>query len=239
MTAERFTHFNPKALTFLRALKRNNDREWFRPRKEEYERLLRAPMAALVEQMAVDFRRFAPDLVATPKTALYRIYRDTRFSGDKTPLKTHVGALFPCRGLEKHAGAGLYLEIAPGWVWVGGGMYRPDTSHLQVVREHIAANTKRLRTIVNAPGFKKTVGTLEGEKLTRVPRAFSKDHPAAEFLRHKQFLAFAEFPASFATSPTFYDEVVKVFRQVAPLVTFLNEPLLAAAKPAVFTSGWE
>src|SRR5688572_2626052 len=99
--------FSPKALSFLRALKRNNDREWFRARKDQYEQLLRAPMIALVERLAGEFRTFAPDLVASPKMSLYRIYRDTRFSENKAPLKTQIAAIFPCRNLPKHQGAGL------------------------------------------------------------------------------------------------------------------------------------
>ena len=115
-------------------------------------------MAALVDRLAGDFRSFAPDLVANPKTAIYRIYRDTRFSDNKTPLKTNVAAIFPCRGLPKHQGAGLYLEVAPGWVWIGGGMYSPETSQLLAVREHIAANHRRLRAIVESPAFLRAVG---------------------------------------------------------------------------------
>lgn len=231
MTPARFTSFSPKALAFLRALKRNNDREWFKARKEEYELLLRAPMVSLIERMAVDLRAFAPDLVADPKKSLYRIYRDTRFSEDKTPLKTHVAAVFPCRGLGKGNGAGLYLEVAPQWVWIGGGMYMTDTSQLQAVREHIAAHTRRLRAIVESATFRKTVGPLEGERLQRVPRGFPVDHEAAEYLKFRQFLAGCEFPATLATSPRFYREVVRVFREVAPLIAFLNEPLLKATRP--------
>ena len=217
--------FSPKALAFLRALKRNNNRDWFKARRDQYEELLRTPMSEMVERLAADFRTFAPDLVASPKTSIYRIYRDTRFSENKAPLKTHIAALFPCRGLPKHQGAGLYLEIAPDWVWVGGGMYAPDTSQLQAVREHIAANTRRLRVIVESPGFQRVVGRLDGERLQRVPRGFPRDHEAAEYLKHRQFLAGREFPAAFATSPRFYSGVVHVFRQVAPLTRFLNEPL--------------
>jgi len=135
--------FTPKTLSFLRALKRNNDREWFRERKEQYDTQVKAPMLALIDQLARDFQSFAPELVATPK-CIYRIYRDTRFSGDKTPLKTHIAASFPWRGLQRHQGAGLYIEIAPQWVWVGGGMYAPETAQLAAVREHIAANYRRL-----------------------------------------------------------------------------------------------
>jgi uncharacterized protein (TIGR02453 family) len=217
--------FTPQSLAFLRALKRNNDREWFRARRDQYDQLLRAPMIALIDRLGAEFRTFAPDLIASPKTSLYRIYRDTRFSEDKTPLKTHVAAVFPCRTLPKHQGAGLYLEVAPGWVWVGGGMYAPETSQLQAVREHIAANPRRLRAIVEAPLFRRTVGRLDGTQLRRVPRGFPADHEAADYLKFRQFLAGREFPARFATSPRFYAGVVNVFRQVAPLTRFLNEPL--------------
>jgi uncharacterized protein (TIGR02453 family) len=223
-----FRAFSPTALAFLRALKRNNDREWFRARKDRYEAELRAPMAALVDRLAGDFRSFAPDLVANPKTAIYRIYRDTRFSDNKTPLKTNVAAIFPHRGLPKHQGAGLYLEIAAGRVWIGGGMYSPETSQLLAVREHIAANERRLRAIVESRAFLRAVGPLHGAKLQRVPRGFAKDHPAAEFLKYRQFMAGREFPASFAASPRFYAGVLAVFRQVAPLTKFLNEPLIGS-----------
>ena len=224
MTA-RVSCFSLEALAFLRALKRHNHREWFKPRKEQYDALLRAPMIALIERLAHDFRSFAPDLVASPKTSLYRIYRDTRFSENKTPYKTHVAAVFPPRSLPKHQGAGLYFHVSPTEVWAGGGMYAPDTSQLQAVREHIAANVKRLRSIVESPAFRRTVGRLEGEQLQRVPRGFPKDHEAATFLRYRQFLAGHEFPPAFATRPRFYCAVLNVFRQVAPLTRFLNEPL--------------
>lgn len=221
--------FTPRALTFLRALKRHNDREWFRARKDQYDELLRAPMLAIIERLAIDFRSFAPDLVASPKASMYRIYRDTRFSEDKTPLKTHVAATFPCRGLAKHQGAGLYFHVALDGVWIGGGMYAPETSQLQAEREHIAANLRRFRAIVESPRFRRAVGKLEGEQLQRVPRGFPKDHEAAEYLKFRQFLAGKEYPASFACSPRFYNGVVAVFREVAPLVRFLNEPLIGSA----------
>ena len=226
--AATFTSFSPSALAFLRALKRNNDREWFKARKDRYEEQLRTPMIALIERLAGDFRTIAPELVATPKASLYRIYRDTRFSENKAPLKTHVAAVFPCRGLARHQGAGLYLEVAPDWVWVGGGLYAPETPALQAVREHIAAHSARLRRIVESPGFRRTIGALDGERLQRVPRGFPKDHKAAEFLKYRQFLAGREFPVAFATSRRFYPGVLGVFREVAPLIRFLNEPLLAS-----------
>ena len=215
-----------ETLTFLRALKRNNRREWFQPRKEQFEADVRAPMLAIVERLANDLHVIAPEIVVDPKTAMYRIYRDTRFSENKTPYKTHMAAVFPWRGLAKHEGAGLYFHVSPDDVWMGGGMYAPQTAQIHAVREHIAANVRRLRTIVESPGFRRHIGRLEGERLQRVPRGFPKDHEAAEYLKYRQFLAGRELPAAFATNPTFYRTLVTVFGQVAPLARFLNEPLV-------------
>jgi uncharacterized protein (TIGR02453 family) len=218
--------FSAETLPFLKRLKRNNRREWFNARRDEYEAAVRQPMIAIIERLAVDMRAIAPELLVSPKHSIYRIYRDTRFSEDKTPYKTHVAASFRPRELAKGAGAGLYFHVSPDGVWVGGGMYAPDTPQLHAVREHIAANLRRFRSIVEAPAFKRALdGGLEGEQLQRVPRGFSKDHEAAAYLKYRQFLAGREFPARFATGSTFYSGVLGVFRQVAPFIRFLNEPL--------------
>ena len=219
--------FPRESLAFLRALKRNNRREWFQPRKEQFEAEVRAPMLAIVERLADDLRPIVPEIVVDPKTAIYRIYRDTRFSENKTPYKTHVAAVFPWRGLAKHEGAGLYFHVSPDEVWMGGGMYSPQTPQLQAVREHIATNLRRLRAIVESPGFRRQVGVLDGERLQRVPHGFPKDHPAAEYLKYRQFLAGREVPPAFACNAKFYATLLNVFRQVAPLARFLNEPLAA------------
>jgi uncharacterized protein (TIGR02453 family) len=224
--------FSPAALSFLRALKRNNDREWFRARKDTYEAELRAPMVAIIEQLGSDFRRFAPELVASPRVSLYRIYRDTRFSEDKSPLKTHVAAVFPCRGLGKHEGAGLYFHIGPTEVVIAGGMYSPLPPHLVRVREHLAVNLGRFRKIVEAPAFRRTCGPITGERLKRVPRGYAPDHPAAHYLCFRQLLAGNEHPASLATSTGFYAELVRNFRLMAPFVNFVNEALLTPGPPA-------
>src|SRR5213592_1184474 len=208
--------FTAEALKFLRALKRNNRREWFNAHRDDYEAHIRQPMFEIIERLGADFRQFAPELVASPKASMYRIHRDTRFSENKTPYKTHVAAVFPPRGLPKHEGAGVYFHVSPDEVWIGGGMYAPQTPQLQAVREHIAVNLKQLRSIVESPGFRRRVGALEGERLQRVPRGFPKDHPAAEYLKYRQFLAGKAFPARFASTPRFYAAVVSVFRDAAP-----------------------
>jgi len=219
--------FGPEALTFLRALKRNNRREWFQPRKEDYERLVRTPMIAIVERLAGDLRPVAPEVLVDPKRAVFRIYRDTRFSNDKTPYKTHIAASFPWRGVARHQGAGLYFHVSPTEVWIGGGMYAPETAQLQAVREHIAANLRRLTSIVASAAFKRTVGEVEGEKLQRVPRGFPGDHEAADWLRFRQFLAGRDVAPTMVTTARFYPTVLETFKVIAPLIRFLNEPLVS------------
>lgn len=227
--------FTRKTLAFLRALKRNNDREWFRSRKDQYEAHVRGPMIQLLARLADDFATFAPELIADPRVSLYRIYRDTRFSEDKRPLKTHIAAHFPARGFARNEGAGLYLEIAPGWVWIGGGLYMPSSADLRAIRAHIASHHRMLHRIVTAPAFRRAVGRLDGERGSRVPLGYPKDHAAAEYLRFKQFLAGGEYEAEFACDRRFYRDVLTVFRAVAPLVRFLNRPLLEyrASMPAL------
>jgi uncharacterized protein (TIGR02453 family) len=222
--------FTPRTLAFLRALARNNDREWFKARKDIFERDVRAPMIAVIEQLGRDFRGFAPQLLASPQVSLFRMYRDTRFSEDKSPLKTHVGALFPDGRLSKNESPALYLEINPKRVLVAAGLYSADTAQLRAVREHVAANLARFRSIVESPAFTRVGGGLKGDRLQRVPRGFPPDHPGAEYLKMRQFLVWREYPAKLTTTPGFYRTVLAVFRVAAPLVGFLAEPLLARAR---------
>jgi uncharacterized protein (DUF2461 family) len=193
--------FTKKTLAFLRALKRNNDREWFRARKPDYEQHVRAPMVALLGQLARDLPAFAPDLVSDPRVCLFRIYRDTRFSDDKRPLKTHVAAHFPSRQFAKGDGAGMYVEITPQWVWMGGGIYMPSSPELQSIRASIAEEHRKFHRIVTAAGY----------------------------LRHKQYIGGREYAAEFALSPRFYPELLKVFRAIAPLVGFLNAAIVRSS----------
>jgi uncharacterized protein (TIGR02453 family) len=217
--------FPPGALRFLRALKRHNDREWFRDRRDQYLALIDEPMNELIERLAVDFRSLLPDVQASRRISRYRIYRDTRFSDNKKPLKTHVAAVFPSRPLPRHEGPGLYLEIAGGWVYAGGGIYMPPPEVLQRLRQHIASEHRRLARIVSAREFRRLFGEIEGDRLTRMPRGYPADHPAGEFLKLRQIIVGREWPAAFASSPRFYPELLRTFRVLAPLIRFLNEPL--------------
>ena len=220
--------FTSKTLSFLRSLKRNNDREWFRARKDDYEQHVRGPMVAVIERLAVDFGRFAPELEASPKRCIYRIYRDTRFSADKTPLKTQISASFRWRKLPRGRSAGLYFEVHSRWVWIGGGFYAPEPVDLVRIRQHISDTHPELHKLAKSPAFRRTFPELEGEKLTRLPRGFLKDDPAAEYLKHRNFLAGREFPPEFATTAAFYPTLVATFKAVMPIVRFLNEPLVGS-----------
>jgi uncharacterized protein (TIGR02453 family) len=218
--------FPPEALRFLRALARNNRREWFHARKDRYQADLRAPMEAIVARLAVDLSRVAPDQVVDVSRSLFRPWRDTRFSVDKRPLKTHIAATFPHRVLGRMQGAGFYFEVSASAVWIGGGLYAPDAAQRHAVRSHIAAHQDAFEAILRRPAFRRTVGTLTGQTVSRMPRGFAKDHPAAAWLRHTLWMGAREEPATFATTDRFYRELLATFRTLAPLVAFLNEPLL-------------
>ena len=218
--------FTPKTLAFLRALKRNNRREWFHERRAEYDQHVHVPMVAVVEQLARDLPRVAPAMVADPKISMFRPWRDTRFSANKAPLKTNVAAVFPHRALGRMQGAGLYFEVSTESVWIGGGLYAPDAAMLHAVRQHIADHHHAFAKIVGGPAFTTLLGTVQGTASTRMPRGFDAAHPAAELLRHKQFLAVREEVPAFAARPDFYRQLLATFAAMAPFVTFLNAPIV-------------
>jgi len=230
MKTRAFSAFPKEGLQFLRSLKRNNNREWFQDHKSIYEQHVKQPIGDLIEALAGDFKKFAPEMIATPKISAYRIYRDTRFSKNKSPYKTHAAAIFSREGLGKHAGAALYLHIAPSELLIGGGLYMPWPEDLRIVRQHIADSPEAFLTVVRNRQFRKLFGELTGEKLTRVPRGFSADHPAAEYLKYKSLLAAREFPAEVATSARFYKLTLETFKALVPLIRFINDPIYAARR---------
>ena len=214
----------PEAIAFLRNLKRNNRREWFQAHKDDYERFVKAPMAELVLSIGEGLRRIAPEIVADPKTSLYRIYRDTRFSPDKTPYKTHAAAVFPVRGLPKHSGPGLYFHVSPDELLIGGGIYMPDPALLRAVREEIAAHPSAFLRVLEAPRFRKAFGQLEGERLKSMPKGFSAENPAAEYIRYKQFLFGQQMSPRIAASVRLLPTILDCFEKGMPLILFLAKP---------------
>ena len=226
-----FNGFPEAGMQFFRGLKRNNRREWFQPRKDVYDAQLKAPMVELVTALTAEMMRFAPDHVADPAKAIYRIYRDTRFSKDKTPYKTHIAAIFPRRGLVKHAGAGLYFSVSPDEIEVAGGVYMPGPEELLAIRMHVAEHHEGFRRIVKSKKLRTLMGDLHGDQLSRVPKGFPAGHPAAELLRYKQWLFYVMLEPALATTPKLLGEIRKRFEVMMPFLDFLNTPLVKIRRP--------
>jgi len=225
-----FPGFPPEALAFLRGLKRNNRREWFQPRKEIFETKLKAPMIHLVEAVNSKLLEFAPDHITDPKKAVYRIYRDTRFSADKTPYKTHLAAIFPHQALQKHSSAGFYFHITEKSVGIAAGAYMPGPAELLAVRTWLAENHAEFRKAARRP--QTLFGKLEGSTVSRVPKGFAAGHPAEDLIKMKQWLYWVELDAKLATTPKLLPELVKRFRAAAPVIAMLNGPLIKAFRAA-------
>jgi uncharacterized protein (TIGR02453 family) len=217
-----FGGFPPAAMTFFRGLKKNNTREWFQPRKEIYEEKVRGPMLELVGALMRRLADFAPDHVGDPGKAIYRIYRDTRFSKNKTPYKTHIAAVFPRRDLEKHGGGGYYFSVSPDEIEVGGGVYMPAPENLRAIRGYLAEHHEEFRRIATAREVRRLFGEVYGDRLSRVPKGFAPDHPAADLLRMKQFLLFKTLDAKLAATPKLYRELSIRFEAMTPFLEFLN-----------------
>ena len=226
-----FQGFPAEGMAFLRSLKRNNRREWFQPRKHIYDEKVRGPMVALVSELTAAMTKFAPDYVREPEAAVYRIYRDTRFSPDKTPYKTHVAAIFQRRGLDKHASAGLYFSVSPETVEIAGGVYMPTPDELRAIRLYMIDHHEEFRRIVRGRTLRALMGELMGAELTRVPKGFDGEHPSADLVRRKQWLLDLELDPGLATGPKLYEELVKRLRAMTPFVEFLNAPLVAGRRP--------
>jgi uncharacterized protein (TIGR02453 family) len=228
--APAFSGFPPEALPFFRSLERNNRREWFQPRKQIFDEKVRGPMAELVEALNAAMMEFAPAYVREPAAAIYRIYRDTRFSPDKTPYKTHVAAIFPRHGFAKHACAGFYFSVSHKEIEVAGGVYMPAAGELRAIRLHMLEHHEQFRALAGDRRLRALMGELQGEQLTRPPKGFPKDHPAEDLVRYKQWLWFVTLEPQLVTTGKLFTELVKRFRVLAPLMEFLNAPLNGAKK---------
>ncbi|HKW98885.1 MAG TPA: DUF2461 domain-containing protein [Bryobacteraceae bacterium] len=225
-----FGGFPEPGMQFLRSLARNNRREWFQPRKHIYEEQVKAPMAQLVAALTAEMMSFAPEYVTEADKAIYRIYRDTRFSKDKTPYKTHIAAIFPRRGQAKHEGAGLYFSVSPKEIEVAAGVYMPGPDTLRAIRLHLSENHAQFRKIMAGRKLRTLAGELQGEQLSRVPKGFPAEHAAADLLRYRQWLLYIMLDPAPATTPRILSEIRKRFEVMTPFNEFLNAPLVARSK---------
>ena len=226
-----FAGFPEQMLTFFRGLKRSNRREWFQPRKHLFEEHVKEPMVQLIEALNGELAKFAPEYVTEPRDAVFRIYRDTRFSPDKTPYKTHIAASFARRGGERLCAGGFYFSVSSDQIEIAGGIYHPLPDTMLLVRRHIAENFEELRRILTDKKLRRHLGELQGGELSRAPKGFDPTHPAIDLIKKKDWVLAATLEPSLALTPRLHREIADRFRMMVPLINFLNRPLLAQ-KPA-------
>jgi uncharacterized protein (TIGR02453 family) len=224
-------HLRPEALKFLRGLEKNNDREWFNERKAVYEAELKEPMLAVIRKITDAMMEFAPNHVRPAEKSLFRIYRDTRFSNNKLPYKTHVAAWWSHTGMDKTSGAGYYFQVSPKGVVIAAGAYMPEKDQLAAIRNWLLENHVAFHKLLNKPAVKKTFTEFEGEALTRPPKGFPPDHPAMDLIKCKQWGLSATLPAESALEPNFAQTVIRHFKLLAPVVDALNTPIAASLAP--------
>jgi uncharacterized protein (TIGR02453 family) len=229
-----FTGFRPEAIQFLVDLADNNSRDWFQPRKAEYERLLKQPLEELCVALEEEFRARDIPLHADAARSPFRIYRDTRFSKDKSPYKSHVAASFGWAGDGVDAAAGRshtenvhasggYFHLQPGEIYVGGGVWHPEGSWLKAFRDRIVDRGDEFQRIVDEPAFHEAFGTVsdDGESLKRVPPGYPADHPMADLLRKKNVTFGRRLSDHEAMSPTLPGTIADAFATATPLMRWL------------------
>ena len=225
-----FSGFKPDAMQFLVDLAGNNERVWFQARKDQYERLLKEPMEALCVALAEHFEARGLPLRADPKKSPFRIYRDVRFSKDKSPYKTNLGADFPyvdpAAGPDSgglHSGGGGYVHFSPAESFVGGGMWHPEPARLAAFRALVDSDPGKVMAAIEEPGFAKRFGSLssDGETLKRVPTGYAPDHPHAELLKMKNVVFGRVLNSAEVFSPTLPDILVDDFAAAMPVYRLL------------------
>ena len=223
--------FKPAALTFLRGLAKNNNKEWFEAHRAEYESEVRAPMRDLIGEMDARLAKFAPEIGGEPKRSMFRIHRDIRFSKDKSPYKTHAACWFHHKratsrvGSEADAGsAGFYFHLEPRRSMVGAGLWMPPRPQLNTLRDAIAEDPAGFDRV--AKGLSKRYGGLDDEAvLKRMPRGFAEDHPAAKWLRYQSFTSGRMLEDSDVTNSRLPALLAREFQGLLPLVRWLNRAL--------------
>jgi uncharacterized protein (TIGR02453 family) len=229
-----FAGFSPEAIQFLVDLAANNDRAWFQPRKAEFERLLKEPFEALIETLADRLAARGVPMLADPKRSPFRIYRDTRFSKDKSPYKTHLGATFPFVDAappgvaaggghdERAHGNGGYFHFQPGEMYVGGGMWQMERPLLEAFRSAVLADPDRVRAAVEEPGFVAWFGGVRPhDELKRFPPGYPQDHPLAHMFRWKDVVFGRRLSDDEALSPELPDRLAEGYATAVPVFRFL------------------
>jgi uncharacterized protein (TIGR02453 family) len=215
--------FSPDLFAFLRELQRNNNREWFAANKARYVADVQEPALAFIEDVGLRLPEVSGHFVADPRTvggSLFRIYRDTRFSKDKTPYKTQVGIQFRHEGAKDAHAPGFYLHLEPSSVFMACGTWHPDSETLRAIRTGIASDAERWQGIVSDGGFADRF-RLGGDTLKRPPAGFDRDHPLIEDIKRKDFIAIADLTDDDATSSEFLSRFLGLCAESGPFMRFL------------------
>lgn len=215
----------PSTITFLKNLKKNNNKAWFDQNKDKY-LSARTDFTIFVNDLLEKMVSFDPDMKdLEAKNCMFRINRDVRFSKNKTPYKINLSASFS-RGGKKAIYAGYYFHLQPGnGSFAGGGLWMPESAELKKVRQEIDYNFPEFKKIINAPAFKKNFGELEreeGQVLVNIPKGYDKENVAGEYLKLKSFVATRFLPDEVITQPGLAKEVTQSFKALAPFLKFLN-----------------
>ena len=203
---------------FLKNIRKNNHREWFHANKDAYTNA-NNNMKAILAELENEVNKF--DIIEKKK--LFRIYRDVRFSKDKTPYNSHFSMSMGREGAFRRGG--YYLRITPGDSMVGGGFYNPNPKDIKLIRDHIAADAKPLRKILASKKFKDNFGELMGAQVKSAPRGYDKDHPEIDLLRYKSMYVFKSFSDKEVTDPKFVKEVIKTWKAIQPYFTYMTDIL--------------
>lgn len=224
-----FPGYSKKGMTWLRQIAKHNERDWFLAHKATFDKDVKEATEALVAALGARLAAFAPQHVPPDaKKAVLRIYRDVRFSKDKSPYHTTMRATFGRVAPDGTPGgpddcAGFWCAISGTGVDIGGGAYAPGGPQLAALRSHIASEHRALTKLLKRKALVAAMGTLQGEQLKRPPRGFDADHPAIELLRHKQLYLQAHLPATVIATPDLQKEILRHFKLLVPFVGFLNE----------------
>lgn len=220
-------YFNASLFQFLIDLRFNNNREWFQANKKRYEAEVRDPMLHFIADVGPHLETVSKRFVADPRPrggSLFRIYRDVRFSKDKSPYKTNVGAHFRHEvGRDVHA-PGFYLHLEPGQVFVASGVWHPSGSALTKIRDAIVEHPKAWQRVISSKDFC-AIGSLGGDSLKRPPKGYEPDHPLIEDLKRKDFIAHANFTEEQPCAPDFMDVFTQTCHTFAPMTKFLTAAL--------------
>ncbi len=217
MAAERY--FTPATFRFLRELAANNERPWFLANADRYDKWLKEPALRFIEDLDPRLEKVSPRFVVGPRS-LFRIYRDTRFSKDKSPYKSHAGIQFRHELAKDVHAPGFYLHLEPSHSFAGAGIWHPDSSSLTKIREAIVEDPASWKRAKNAKRFRETF-ELTGDSLKTRPRGFDPDHPLIEDLRRKDFIGIVRLTEKEITAAGFLARFVELCRAAVPLQRFL------------------